>query len=182
MRLGIDLDGVVADFNGGWVRAYNQDFRAKISTAELVEWDQIPRLTHFDHMSDFWTWARNLKPGSLFSQLDPYPCAVESLIRLAGDHDVIVVTTKPKWAEVDTYQWLVDKGVPAAEVHITREKWLVDCDVFLDDAPHVLSRLARYRPDATVCRFVRPWNGPLAGVIDVEGWPEFETLVADGVG
>ena len=27
MRLGIDLDGVVADFSTGWVNRYNDEFR-----------------------------------------------------------------------------------------------------------------------------------------------------------
>lgn len=180
MRLGIDLDGVVADFNGGWVRAYNREFGALVTANQVVEWDQIPRLTHFEHMGHFWRWARHLRP-SLFAQLDPYPEAVSSLTRLAADHDVIVVTTKPAWAKLDTYQWLVDQGVPASEVHITREKWLVDCDVFLDDAPHVLSRLARHRPDSMICRYVRAWNRPVRGVHDITGWAEFETFVDDQV-
>ena len=28
LRLGIDLDGVIADFNTGWIRLYNQEFGA----------------------------------------------------------------------------------------------------------------------------------------------------------
>ena len=30
MRLGIDLDGVVADFNAGWITRYNTDFGTAI--------------------------------------------------------------------------------------------------------------------------------------------------------
>jgi 5'(3')-deoxyribonucleotidase len=179
MRLGIDLDGVVADFNGGWTRAYNSDFGTSISAERVTEWDQIPSLTHFHHMGEFWRWARSLAGGSLFRHLDPYPEAIPALIRLAGDHDVIVVTTKPHWAELDTYQWLVDHGVPATEVHITRDKWLVDCDIFLDDAPHVLHRLVAERPSSVVCRFVRPWNHPIGGAVDITGWSRFEALVEE---
>lgn len=177
MRLGIDLDGVVADFNGGWIHAYNRSFGGSVAVDAVTEWDQIPSLTHFKHMGEFWNWARNLNGSSLFRQLEPYPDAVPALIRLAADHDVIVVTTKPRWAEIDTYEWLVEHGIPASEVHVTREKWLVDCDVFLDDAPHVLRKLVRERPASLVCRYVRPWNNPVAGVTDVTGWHEFERLV-----
>ena len=32
MRLGIDLDGVVADFNAGWISRYNREFEANLTT------------------------------------------------------------------------------------------------------------------------------------------------------
>lgn len=177
MRLGIDLDGVVADFNGGWTKAYNQQFATELGAEAVTGWNQIPSLTHFENMGEFWHWARGLEGGSLFSRLDPYPGAVEALVGLAGEHDIVVVTTKPSWAEIDTYAWLVEHGVPASEVHITGKKWAVDVDVFLDDAPHVLRYLVERRPDAVVCRYVRPWNHPLAGAVDITDWSDFAAVV-----
>ena len=51
------------------------------------------------------------------------------------------------------------------------------CDVYLDDAPHVLDEHVGSRPEALVCRFVRPWNYPVVGAEDVKSWPEFEAAV-----
>ena len=28
-----------------------------------------------------------------------------------------------------------------------------------------------------MCRFVRPWNRPVAGTVDVHGWEEFGEMV-----
>ena len=36
MRLGIDLDGVVADFNAGWMDRYNEDFDAELIDALMA--------------------------------------------------------------------------------------------------------------------------------------------------
>lgn len=178
MRLGIDLDGVVADFNTGWIRRYNADFGADVAFDAVKAWDAIPSLTHFRHMGEFWKWARDHDGHSLFRHLETYPGAVESLRELARDrHDVVILTTKPPWAVHDTYAWLSEHRLPTREVHILEDKWTVDCDVYLDDASHNIERLVRNRPERTVVRFVRPWNAPVTGARDIENWPEFVKMV-----
>ncbi len=177
MRLGIDLDGVVADFNGGWMRYYNREFGTSL-TPDLVDgWDAIPRLTHFADMGEFWSWASDLDGASVFRHLEPFPGAIEAATRLAGRHTIAVITTKPHFAHVDTHEWLAEHGFPADEVHITEHKQYVHADAYLDDGPHVIEALVAHRPDALVCRYVRPWNGPVTGAVDVDGWPAFERLV-----
>ncbi|HEY3428568.1 MAG TPA: hypothetical protein VGK83_07885, partial [Acidimicrobiia bacterium] len=56
--------------------------------------------------------------------------------------------------------------------------WTVDCDIYLDDGPHVLRGLVERRPDRTICRFVRPWNDPVENAVDVDSWPAFLDLVS----
>jgi hypothetical protein len=77
----------------------------------------------------------------------------------------------------DTFAWIADHRIPTREVHILEEKWRVPCDLYLDDAPHVVWQLHRSRPEATVCRFVRPWNRPVTGTVDVHSWEEFGVTV-----
>ncbi|HZD21945.1 MAG TPA: hypothetical protein VE569_00850, partial [Acidimicrobiia bacterium] len=50
-------------------------------------------------------------------------------------------------------------------------------DVYLDDGPHILAALVAHRPEATVCRYVRPWNTPVTGAIDVNDFNEFRDVV-----
>lgn len=177
MRLGIDLDGVVADFNTGWTRRYNREFGTQLTPEMITEWGSMVPLTRFGSIDDFWEWARNDGGDGLFHRLPTYPGAVDALHRLDEEHDIVVITTKPHWAYTETFLWLADHGIPATEVHITEEKWWIACDVYLDDGPHNLEALVRERPDRTVCRFVRPWNRPVAGVTDVDGWDTFVSLV-----
>jgi hypothetical protein len=42
----------------------------------------------------------------------------------------------------------------------------------------VLPGLVRYRPESTVCRYVRPWNQPVPGTVDVNDFDEFREVVA----
>jgi len=179
LRLGIDLDGVVADFNAGWIARYNDDFGASVPLDAVQVWDGIHKLTHFPDMAGFWEWARGHGRGSIFRHLETYDDAVPTLERLdKAGHDIIIITTKPRWAVHDTFAWIADHRIPTREVHMTWHKWRVPCDVYLDDAPHQVESIHRARPEALMCRFVRPWNEPVPGVRDVEDWAAFESAVA----
>jgi len=177
MRLGIDLDGVVADFNTGWMTRYNAEFGTTLSPSEVTSWNAMVPLTHFADVDEFWSWASNGDGPGLFRTLPVLPHASESLDRLAGEHDIVIITTKPPWATDDTFAWIAEHRIPTREVHITEEKWRIDCDVYLDDGPHNLESLVLERPDRTVCRFVQPWNVPVDGAIDIPDWDTFVSLV-----
>ena len=47
MRIGVDLDGVVADFTQGWTSQYKIDFNKEIREEDIVEWGLSKPLTHF---------------------------------------------------------------------------------------------------------------------------------------
>lgn len=177
MRLGIDLDGVVANFTLGWVQRYNAEHGTTIVETDVTEWGAMIALTHFTDMSQFWRWVANGNGPSLFRSLPVYPDAVPAMKRLATNHEIVIITTKPSFAEADTEAWLVENEVPHTELHFTEEKWRVPCDVYLDDAPHQIEELTLQRPDRVVCRFVRPWNHPHPGARDIHDWDEFVTLV-----
>ena len=180
MRLGIDLDGVVADFNKGWISQYNREFGVELPEDAMTTWSGMVNLTHFADMDAFWEWAQDFGNGSLFRHLDTYPDALPALERLAERHDIVILTTKPEWAVHDTFSWIADKELPTREVHIFdfgQPKSAIECDVYLEDAPHNLIDLVNNRPDEVVARFVRPWNDTVPGANDVNDWAGFEGLV-----
>ena len=178
MRLGIDLDGVVANFTQGWMNFYNRDFGSNLRFEDSQNWGDLVDLTHFDNIREFWDWSSDLNGHSVFWHLDPFPGAIEALRSLVDDgHHIIVITTKPSFAVGDTHEWIECHRLPAAEIHILEDKWLIDADVYLDDGPHILRPLVHHRPDRTVCRYVRPWNTPVEGALDVHDFDEFREVV-----
>lgn len=181
MRLGIDLDGVVANFTHGWMSFYNRDFGSSLAVEDSKRWNDLVELTHFADIGEFWRWSSDLDGRSVFFHLEPFPGAIEALVDLdQAGHDIIVVTTKPEFAVDDTHDWIESHGIPATEIHILEAKWRVPCDVYLDDGPHILPGLIAHRPESTVCRYVRPWNDPVTGAIDVHDFDEFRNVV-DGL-
>ncbi len=177
MRLGIDLDGVVADFNNGWIQVYNAEFGTDLTADQVKTWDAALDLTHFEDLPRFWRWARRGDGPSIFRWFQPYPGAVEAIETLAGDHDIVILTVKPDWAVHDTLAWIAEHRIPTREIHLRDDKWRVPCDVYLDDSPFQLPDLVRHRPGAEVCRYVRPWNEPVPGARDVTGWDGFLAVV-----
>jgi 5'(3')-deoxyribonucleotidase len=178
MRLGIDLDGVVADFNAGWMAIYNREFDSDLKPEAVQSWDGLVPLTHFPDMESFWDWAAGSdRRDSIFRYLEPYHDALPTLWHLSREHQVVILTQKPRWAIHDTFAWIAEHRVPTREVHMTYRKWRVPCDIYLDDAPHQLQAIHRHRPEATTVRFVRAWNETVPGVHDVEDWDSFVTLV-----
>jgi 5'(3')-deoxyribonucleotidase len=177
LRLGIDLDGVVADFNTGWMTRYNAERGTNLTPDQVTHWDAMIQLTHFASINEFWRWARNGDGPGLFRHLPVLPDAKSALQRLSRHHQIVIVTTKPRWANAETFSWIGDNTIPTREVHIIGRKWLVDCDIYLDDGPHNLEGLVEHRPDRVVCRFVQPWNRPVPGVVDIHSWASFEVLV-----
>lgn len=178
MRLGIDLDGVVANFTQGWMDFYNRDFGTNFSFEDSQNWGDLVDRTHFNNIGEFWDWSSDLDGHSVFWHLDPFPGAVEALRALVDDgHHIIVITTKPSFAVQDTHDWVERHRLPAAEIHILEDKWLIDADVYLDDGPHILPPLVQHRPDRVVCRYIRPWNVPVDGAIDVRDFDEFRDVL-----
>lgn len=176
LRVGVDMDGVLADFNTGWMARYNAEFGTALEAGMVQRWDGLHGLTHFGSMAGFWDWVR-AAGRTTFRDAPALPGAIESIRRIAQHHRVVVVSSKFDWAIPDSLAWLAEHAVPAREVHFLWDKRLARCDVYLDDAPYQLEQLRDGLPDAVVCRMVQPWNDPLPGVEDIHAWSEFETLV-----
>ncbi|CAN5597168.1 hypothetical protein BH24ACT5_BH24ACT5_17600 [soil metagenome] len=181
LRLGIDLDGVVCDFNAGWMDLHRSEFGSELEPDMVVGWDNLHELGGFADMRAFWRWAQGTEDRpSIFRHLEPYPDALDTMHALRGaGHRVVIVTAKPDWAIPDTLRWLADHEVPTNEIHIVYDKYRIDCDVYLDDSPIVLPALVEHRREATVCRMVRPWNAAVDGTADVADWPAFRAVVED---
>ena len=72
MRIGVDLDGVVANFTKGWTTQYEAEFGKKILEKDITKWGLSKPLTHFEEEIDFWKWAKDINGSSIFRNLDIY--------------------------------------------------------------------------------------------------------------
>ncbi len=178
MRIGVDLDGVVANFTKGWTKYYEEEFGKKILEDDITSWGLSEPLTHFKEDVDFWKWAKDINGSSIFRNLEVYENSVETLNELSkAGNEIIILSSKPWWSIHDTLIWLGENKIPTKEIHFIEDKWTIECEVYIDDAPYQLKNFKEKVTDKKIIRYVRAYNKPIDGVFDIHNWNELIPLL-----
>lgn len=180
--LGVDLDGVVADFTAG--------FREVVAREQGCDPESLP----LQRSWDFDEWG--LSPAR-FSELH-HKAVVDyrilaSLPLIEGAPDALwrlsdagvwirVVTHRlyANWAHAaaiaDTVAWLDEQRIPYRDICFLGNKPQVEADCYIEDAPHNVRALRAAGNDVIV--FDQPYNKDLAGPRATD-WAEAEELIAE---
>jgi uncharacterized HAD superfamily protein len=170
MKIGIDIDGVLADF----VTSYNALIRERTGIHIPPASDTYPDVWEYDVAAGLTSeqlgmlWAE-IRKGQFWATLHALPGAVEDLQRLwelRRDHDIYFITSRPGLkAKRLTEQWLSWHGYPDATVLITKgakEKALVaaglELDVFVEDNATNLATIMNMNPKLAPYLIDRPYN------------------------
>jgi 5'(3')-deoxyribonucleotidase len=169
MKIGLDLDGVSADFQGGWARMYKQWFDAEIDPSKLGNWDAFIEATHFETPAKFWQWT---DISNLWESLDPIP-GFQGGVEMLNEFgcSIQIVTSRHANARMGTMEWLkrywpIGRRFPI--VQFTPNKGAVDVQILVDDSPEVLKAL--HEAGRPVIKFEQPWNKNVKGVQSVSNW------------
>ncbi|MGD8485608.1 MAG: hypothetical protein PVG27_07540 [Chloroflexota bacterium] len=114
IRVGIDMDGVLADFDTVWMTRYHDEFGAALEASMVQQWDGLHTLTHVGSMAEFWGWAQG-DGRSTVRDAPALPGAIEAVTRIGRRHHLVIVSSKFDWAIPDSLAWLTDHRVPARE-------------------------------------------------------------------
>lgn len=133
-RIALDLDGVCYNYSAtacyllNTYKGYNLDWTHTDSSEWLKE-----QVKNNDWQ---WLWTGGIKEG-LFRYGNLFKGAVEGIKELAKVGEIVVITSRPKVAAQDTYDWLSYMKIPASEVHIMqdRSKAEIAPDIAIDDSP-----------------------------------------------
>ncbi len=178
--LGVDLDGVVADWNAGFkpiaaeFLGVDADSLPPPHSWELTEWG-------FDKDSLHDVFEVAVAAKRMYRDLPVYPHASEVLHRLsdAGVHIRIVthrlvLTGAHQATASDTVAWLDDNDIPYWDLCFLGRKSDLSVDLLIDDAPHNIASLRRTGQNVLVMDqlYNRHLGGPRA-----HGWLEVEQYV-----
>lgn len=181
LKLGLDLDGVFADFNGHPDRTNGHGFCHLL--VEVSDRDLFPRPWTGPTLWNYWkplgyrtresdaAWQAVQQRPTFWATLKPLAGAVESLavVRLLRRHlliEPVFLTTRPGLtAHAQSVQWLSDHGLPDATVVIclnAESKGLVarqlKLDLVVDDHPPNLLAV-KMHSTARLVLFDQPWSG-----------------------
>lgn len=187
--LGLDLDGVCADFYGRmreiaaeWRGVEVEGLPLNVSYG-LPEWgvrqpvDSDPG--EYQRLHRFAVTQRRL-----FETMAPIPGAPQSIRRLGTEGIRIRIITYRlfiRWfhemAVAQTVRWLDDHGIPYWDLCLMRDKEAVEADVYVEDSP--LSILGLREMDRSVIIFTNSTNLEIDDGPDgrANSWPDAEELV-----
>ncbi|WP_432033680.1 5' nucleotidase, NT5C type [Streptomyces antibioticus] len=188
--LGVDLDGVVADFYGH-MRIVTAQWRgvdvndldsvddpdSKVSFG-LREWG-IPDREEYERLH---RWA--VTQHDLFNQMPPIAGAPQALRRLSRDgYRIRIITHRlfiPRFHQTavqQTVRWLDYHGVPYWDLCFMGDKGAVDADLYIEDAPDNIEQLIANKKDVVIYANSTNRNIPAGWGERVENWPQVEHAV-----
>lgn len=182
--LGVDLDGVVADFYTGlrpiaaeWLGVDAASLPLQV-TWNLSEWGVPEAPGGYDALHRFAVTQRNL-----FRELKPIPGAPAALRRLSKAHVRIRIITHRLCIEYShqqavrqTVEWLDHYDVPYWDLCFMRDKAAVGADLYVEDSPTNVKTLRDDGHPAIV--FTNSTNLEL-GPPRADNWSEVESFVLE---
>jgi len=181
--LGVDLDGVCADFIGAlrpiaaeWLGIRVDELPKKV-TYGFPEW-KLERAGKYEDLHRFAVIQRDL-----FRNLNPIEGAPAVLRRLSARSIRIRLITHRLYikyfhqeAITQTTEWLEHHGIPYWDLCFMRDKAAVGADLYIEDSPDHVQRLREDGHKTIV--FTNSTNEDLPGP-RADSWPEVESLVLE---
>lgn len=157
-RVGVDVDGVLADLITPMFELMNRLLHTSYSVEHMEDWS-IDHLIPADRADEFW---RELGKPGLHAQLKPHPGAVEGIRALSDVADVYIVTSYLHGAETWVYErdaWLHKHfGIPRAKIVHTRAKYTFYGRVLVDDKPENVVEWQAEHPHGAGVLWLQPYN------------------------
>src|SRR5258708_7685954 len=120
MRIGIDLDDVIAVCAVPYLKKFAERFRVELPEEDLG-WQLLDEMNDRVSAEQRDRFRMELYNGSFFGQLDVYEDAPEALERMvAAGHELYFITARAERRRVITETWLRDKELieHAKAVHL----------------------------------------------------------------
>ena len=183
MRIGIDIDDVLADSLPEFVGAFNRRFGLQVSVSE-AGWEIFRRHPEISS-EEIRAFFAELYQADFFGSRPLLPGAREGVAQLYREgHRLFIITGRLHQDRHVTDRWLLQTGLSSffqeiicrdgahAPLHKYRATERLRLDVLLEDEYEVA--LAAAELPVRVLLFDRPWNqGPLPSrILRIRSWPE----------
>ena len=180
--LGVDLDGVCADYTSAFRRivAMERNVDADSLTTE-VSWDFAEWGLNRDSFLEL--HKTSVQDHRMFKNMPALDGVSDALWRLSDAGVWIRIVTHrlvTNWGHAlivsDTVDWLDAKSIPYRDICFLGRKPEIEADAYVEDAPHNVEAL-RARGN-TVIVFDQPYNRDLDG-LRASNWAEVEAIVSE---
>ena len=156
MKIALDVDGVLADIIHLWIENHNKQYNKSINKEDINQWDfwrkiGLDKYEFYRQLSNSWERWKDVPTTE-----NDIASAVDRLHSLGR---VDIVTARDKESTNYVINWLEHNGIKFNDyvsVFDGRDKAKLDYDVFIDDSPHNVERMAS--KGSNVLLYDQPWN------------------------
>ena len=171
MKIGIDLDEVVAKLMDKWLVHYNKDYKDNIHINNITDWN-ISRFVKLECGDMIYKY---LSLPNFFSDLEVIEDSQRIIGMLAYLHKVFFVSDASfGHAYKDKIEWVEEHFPFVEDVVFTKSKGLINADMLIDDAIHNLTDFKLANPKSEIIVMDRPWNKGYNGIRRVYNWLDLE--------
>jgi len=172
VKLAIDIDNCVLEWQYHWARLYEQWFSEKLDQDALGSWNACLDLTKFENMDQFYAWY-SVADGW---DTQPYVYGAKGFLwELRQDKVHYEFVTSRPWDGEEPAKRLARRESTTVLFRGNQAKWTAHADLWVDDSPEVLTSLVEHGKRAV--RFDQPWNRDLPKKVEKQllvatTWPE----------
>lgn len=196
MKIGFDVDGVLADFNRSFIDRVVAVTGKDLFPArpfDIPLWNYPQHYGYSDKDLEYPhgpVWSSVVNDPTFWYMLYPYDGVPEFLAKLdSGVHDIYFMTNRPGLtSKAQTENWLEFHGFGASTqafsyptVMITIEKGAcskaLNLDLYIDDKDENCLDVHYLSPKTRTVMLARPWNHAQQGIPRVESLDQFATFI-----
>lgn len=182
--LGVDIDGVLADYNYG--------LAAIVAKAQGKQLEDMPKPSSWgfhnwdlDEVS-FKTYHTELCKSRGLKALRPIEGGREALLRaIEKGYRIRIITQRASTSIltqnvkadilIDTIEWLNLNEIPFHEICFVEDKHLVAADLYIEDAPHHLQ--AYHEVGFSAIKFNHEYNKNSPSEYSISSWSELDLIL-----
>lgn len=177
IKLGIDIDSVIADILPPWINFYNTEYGDNLCIDQITEWS-INKFTKPECGLKIFEY---LERPDFYEHVKPIEGAIEGieLLREYGFKIYYVSACVPNTMD-QKVRWMQKyiKSFDWKQLCFSYDKSIIDVDALIDDGPHNLDASPGY---ISTIRFDQPYNTRTAANAHAKDWSNMVETVKEAL-
>lgn len=190
MKIGLDIDDVLAQFAAGFIPFINRKYGTTFAFHDFVDYNSwtVMDITQ----TEFHKRVYEFYDSDEFDLLEPEENAPESVKKLSREHTFIAVTSRPDRVRERTEQW-INKHVPYIKTILHSNQFTLDnsasitklslckahdISILIEDAPKYTDEVSGGGIETILLN--KPWNQeyqPPTGATRANSWVEISGII-----